>query len=184
MALQDRLRFASFHEMLKARITTPLGMSNTGTNVPDFINNIPASRSTPGYAINPENMTLTATTYGDMGSLAPAGENISTANDMLKLLAVLTGLNTTSPLTQASLTLIANLGPIPLVSGRGSKMIGYAINIDLTNPNSPTYSKDGSTQGYSAFIIWKTNPQLGVVVLVNKADFHLETLANALIKLL
>lgn len=162
MALQDKLDFASFDELLRARILTPLGMDDTGTNVPDLITRT-NSRSTPGYAVN--NGVLTATPYADMGSFAPAGEIITTANDMLKFLAVLTGLNTAS-LSQAS-----QLAVTPLETIDAKKMIGYAVDIDGANTNSPTYSKNGSTQGFSAYIIWKRDPQIGIVVVANKASF-------------
>lgn len=175
MALQDKLGFGSFDEMLKARITTPLGMIDTGTNVPDFINKT-STRSVPGYDVNAG--VLTATPYADMGATASAGEIITTANDMLKFMAVLTGLNT-STLVQAS-----SLAMTPLATIDSVKKVGYAITMKDLDTNSPTYFKAGGTHGFSAFIIWKRNPKIGIVILSNKVGLDssvLSTLAESLL---
>ena len=178
MALQDKLGFTSFDEMLKAYISAPLDMKDTGTNTSDFIART-STRSTPGYGMNAGVPTAVSYPYADMGSLAPAGEIITTANDMLKLMALLTGINATASLKQVS-----ELAVTPLATIDSTKMVGYALTIEDANTNSPLYYKAGGTRGSSAFIIWKRNPQVGIVILTNKVGMDttvLPDLAKSLI---
>lgn len=174
MALQDKLGFSSFDEMLQTKISNPLDMADTGTNVPDFISKI-ASRSASGYGMN--NRVLTATPqHADMGSMSPAGEIISTANDLLKFMAVLTGINT-SVLDKASTYALT-----PLATGKdATEKIGYAVAIEGADTSSPIYSKSGGTQGFSSYIIWKRNPQIGIVILTNKNGLKLSAVAESLL---
>lgn len=159
MALQDRLGFSSFDEMLKARITTILGMENTGINTSSFISN-KNIHIAPGYGINAGK--LTEIPYTDMGELSPSGAIVTTANDMLKFLDVLIGIGTYS-LDQSSKLFIT-----PLETIDATKMVGYALTIEDAGSDSPTYFKSGGTKGFSAFIIWKRNPQIGIIILANK----------------
>lgn len=172
MALQDKLGFSSFDEMLRAKISNPLDMADTGTNVPAFISKI-ASRSATGYGMNAG--VLTATPHADMGSMSPAGEIITTADDLLKFMAVLTGINTNvlgEALTHAL---------VPLTTMNATKKVGYAIAIEGADTNSPVYSKSGGTPGFSSYIIWTRNPQIGIVVLANKNGLELSTIAESVL---
>jgi CubicO group peptidase (beta-lactamase class C family) len=92
MSLQDRLGYASFDEMLKKEISEPLNMADTGTNVPDFIGRANGNAAL-GYAMR--DGTLSDAPYSDMGCMAGAGEIITTGDDMLKFLGMLTGLDQT-----------------------------------------------------------------------------------------
>jgi hypothetical protein len=64
-------------------------------------------------------------------------------------------------------------------------MVGYAITMESANTASPTYLKAGGTKGYSAFVIWKREPGIGVVILANKSGLDsgvLPEIAKAIMK--
>lgn len=173
IALEDSLSFVSYDELLKARVLIPLNMNDTGTNTSDFINKT-TSRNVSGYGMYQGK--LSATSYADMGDLSPSGEIITTGNDMLKFMKALIGIETT-PLTPA-----VQLAIKPLATIDQQTSIGFALDIDHTDPHSLIYEKNGSTPGFSAYIMWKQNPQIGIVVLTNKADARfVKTISSSLI---
>ena len=164
LALEDHLGLASFDDLLKTRFVTPLGMSDTGTNVPTFITRV-GTRGATGYsAASDPSHPNEAVPLADMGAMAGAGEILTTGNDMLKLLDQLAGVQTSS-LTDAIV-----LAGQPLTTVSPEKRIGYAIESDVAEP--AICSKPGSTAGFTAFVIWRRDLKLGVVVMVNRGGVH------------
>jgi len=101
-----------------------------------------------------------------MGDLAGAGGIFSTGRDMLKFLGAVTGLEDTE-LSRA----IAEMKKELEVIGNG-RAIGYAVNIKPPGVGKRAeYAKGGVTQGYTAYLVWKDDPQVGVLVMVNRGKF-------------
>jgi D-alanyl-D-alanine-carboxypeptidase/D-alanyl-D-alanine-endopeptidase len=158
LALADATEVAGFDPLLRKWITEPLQMHDTGTNEPAFVDPM-GQRLAQGYAVG-RGSTLREVALSDMGVLAGAGEVISTARDMLRLLAALTGHD--DPLVGGATARIERpLGP----TRKGQ--IGYAVDILQDSNGSSFNAKSGTTAGYTAHIAWRRDPPAGVVVLCN-----------------
>ena len=154
LALQDRLRFRSFDSLLYSRVAAPLGLRSTRAASALSPRTVPAQ----GYAPTPSG--LSPAPLPSQGSLAGAGEVVTTGRDMLTLLRCLTG-QRQGPLSRAARELAKPLGSI-----KGSTTSGYAIEID----SSGQLSKSGSCVGYTAFLCYRRSPAVGVVILANRGS--------------
>jgi|GEM_PF-575805 len=162
LAVQDQLGLRDFDALLRQGLSMPLRLQSTGTNTPAFVRQL-RGRAATGYS--PDMGRLSPVPFSDMGVLAGAGEVISTADDMLRILRVLTGLER-GPLAQ-----VGAEATRPLVAGAQGKRIAYAIDVEQT-PAGLRYSKNGSCAGYSAYVVFQRQPAVGVVVLANRGNFR------------
>ena len=161
VALADYLEVGGFDAVLGALVTDALGMTETWGKVGAIAPGA-ASRAAQGWAIDKGVRVLGH--FGQMGVLASAGEIVTTGNDMLRLLAALTGTSSTSldPAVEVALT--------PLAAGRGAQDIGYAIEIESLSDGT-IYTKGGLTSSYSAFVAFRRDPRVGVIVMSSCGDF-------------
>ena len=93
MLLQEKLGFDSFEKLNERYVTGPLGMLNTAPNTPEMLRNYEHNKA-QGYSV--ESGRLVPVPFSDMGILEGAGELVSTAHDLIRLLEALTGLRQTS----------------------------------------------------------------------------------------
>ena len=93
VVLQEKLGLDSFEKLNERYVTGPLGMRNTAANTPEMLRKYEDNKA-QGYAV--ESDRLVPVPFSDMGILEGAGELVSTANDLIRLLEALTGLRKTS----------------------------------------------------------------------------------------
>ena len=163
IALQNELGFDNYADMLEGTVTGSLGMNDTGINEGEFARRLP-ERVAQGYFI--QGQKAREAPYPNMGDLAGGGGIFSTGRDMLKFLGAVTGLEDTE-LSRAITEMKKELE----ATGNG-RAIGYAV--DIKNPGAgkrTEYAKAGVTLGYTAYLAWKDDPQVGVLVLVNRGKF-------------
>lgn len=60
----------------------------------------------------------------------------------------------------------------PLFSAEPDE-VAYGFGIRPSSKGGTYYAKPGSTAGYSAVILWRVKPRIGVVVLANRGHFEL-----------
>jgi hypothetical protein len=53
----------------------------------------------------------------------------------------------------------------------GEDAIAYGFKIRPSVKGGIYYMKPGNTAGYSAIILWRTNPKIGIVLLANRGNF-------------
>jgi D-alanyl-D-alanine-carboxypeptidase/D-alanyl-D-alanine-endopeptidase len=100
-----------------------------------------------------------------MGVLDGAGALVSTANDLVRLLEAVTGLKRTR------LTATFDVACTPLVSIGGGEQMAYGFKIKSSSKGGVYYGKPGEVAGYSAMIVWRRDPRIGVVFLANRGNF-------------
>lgn len=151
----------SWGELVRARITEPLGMNDTVIPLGDK-----ASRMAPAFAGDRRQQLL------DMMAYAPASALRSTAADMLTFSrAVLAG--AAGPLGPAAARLLT-----PLARYEGAE-IGYAVMVRGTEGGRRTYFHAGLTEGYRT--LWLLAPDTGeaLIVLSSNARAPLQPLMLA-----
>ena len=99
-----------------------------------------------------------------MGILEGAGELVSTANDLIRLLEALTGLR------QTSLAAAFDIACEPLFS-LGEDQMAYGFKVRRSPTGGVYYGKPGGVAGYSAMILWRRTPRIGIVLLANRGQF-------------
>jgi serine-type D-Ala-D-Ala carboxypeptidase/endopeptidase len=161
LALQSKFRFSDFHSMNRSFITQPLSMKRTQTNTGKLQSQLNPNQA-QGYA--PNYGSLVPVPLSDMGVLEGAGELVSTANDLLLFLEGLTGLGT------SAVTPAFREASRPLVK-LGDDAMAYGFKIRPSVKGGVYYIRSGSTAGYSAIILWRTNPKIGIVLLANRGNF-------------
>ncbi len=136
----------SWGELVRARITEPLGMNDTVTARGDK-----ASRMAPAFAGDRRQPLF------DMQAYAPASALRSTAADMLTFSrAVLAGAS--GPLGPAAARMLT-----PLARYEGAE-IGYAVMVRGPEGGRRTYYHAGVTQGYRT--LWLLAPDTGEALIV------------------
>jgi len=171
IALQDRLGTAGYHETLQRLVTADLGMRDTWGEVA-AIPESERARLATGHVV--DGMTRAVGIPGQMGVLASAGEIVTSGRDMRVWLRALVGLDDT--------VLSAAIGRAitPLADGPEGRSMGYAIEIEDVG-GIRRYRKGGNTSSYGAFVLWSTEPAIGVAVLTNCGGFRrVVSLAEAL----
>ena len=163
IALQNQSGFSDFNSMNQANITQAIQMNDTSTNITDFLEKHKRNYA-QGYMAR--NQSLMPVPFSEMGILAGSGELISTANDMNKLLKSLTGLSTNAlaPAVKEAECELAEVEP-------GIK-ISYAQEIRLASDGGKIHYKSGLTAGYSAIMLWRDNPKVGLIILANRGKFR------------
>jgi CubicO group peptidase (beta-lactamase class C family) len=136
----------SWGELVRARITEPLGMNDTVIPLGDK-----ASRMAPAFAGDRRQQLL------DMLAYAPASALRSTAADMMTFSrAILAGAN--GPLGPAATRMLT-----PLARYEGAE-IGYAVMVRGTEGARRTYYHAGVTEGYRT--LWLLAPDTGEAMIM------------------
>lgn len=142
-----------YAELVRTRITAPLGMKSTGVVLsPDV-----KARLAVGH-----NGELAAVANWDFDVLAGAGALRSTANDMLTFLAANLG-SVKSPLATAMAAMLSVRRPMG-PPGAGEIGLGWLV----TKPkDDEVVWHNGGTYGYRSLVGYNTKTRVGVVVLSN-----------------
>lgn len=172
LTLEDHLGATSFDELLKINFSRSLGMDDTGSNTPSFIENT-TSRKAQGYRA--DTSSLEPLPFSDMGFMAGSGEIITTANNMNRLLEHLVGLR------KSHLKDAIGLAIKPLNSVKPDQTIGYAIDIKKEQTGTTFYSKDGATRSSQSYVIWRNDLKIGVVVMSNSGSGKVKAIGSAVI---
>jgi CubicO group peptidase (beta-lactamase class C family) len=171
IALQDRLALTNYDATLRQLVTDDLAMRDTWGEVAA----IPAEalgRLATGHAVR--GAERVPGILGQMGVLASAGEIVTTPADMARFLRAVVGLDATA-LAGAITRATTSLEP-----GPEGRMMGYAVEVE-TLEGITLYRKGGNTSSYGAYLIWSTEPAVGVAVLTNCGGFmRVVELAEAL----
>jgi CubicO group peptidase (beta-lactamase class C family) len=179
IALQNRYGKHSSDELIRQLITGRLQMGRTTMNEPDFLDRYRGDLA-QGYLYNESTSMLNRVPLSDMGILAGSGELISTVSDMNRFLSVLTGLEA------GVLRRVAEEMNRPFETMiQDDVMIGYAHQIKLAPDGSKIHWKGGGTAGFTAIVLWQTEPQVGLVLLANRGNLEaLKTTGKRLISLI
>ncbi len=161
LSLEDHLGVGGYEDLLRTLVTADLGMRDTWGEV-DAIDPAATSRIAQGYAT--EHGGRVPGRLGQMGVLAGAGEIVTTGNDMLVLLAAVTGISPTA------LDAAVDHALVPLAAGPAGAEVGYAIEVEHL-PEGDRYGKGGNTSSYSAYLSFRRRPQVGVIVMCNCGGF-------------
>ena len=159
--LQEKLGYDNFEKLNERYVTGPLGMRNTATDTPEMLREYERNKA-QGYAVVSDR--LVPVPFSDMGILEGAGELVSTANDLIRLLEALTGLR------QTSLAAAFDIACEPLFS-LGEDQMAYGFKIRRSSTRGVDYGKPGGVAGYSAMILWRRTPRIGIVLLANRGQF-------------
>jgi len=142
----------SWGELVRARITEPLGMNDTVITLGDK-----ASRMAPAFAGDRRQPLF------DMQAYAPASALRSTAADMMTFSrAILAGAS--GPLGPAAARMLT-----PLARYEGAE-IGYAVMVRGPEGGRRTYYHAGVTQGYRT--LWLLAPDTGEAIIVLSSNAH------------
>ena len=145
----------SYEELVRSRISDPLGMTNT---------RITLTEETKARLAVGHNGALTPVSNWDLPTLAGAGALRSTTNDMLAFLAANLGYVKT-PLAQAMADEVSIRRPTTIPDME----IAYAWHIQ-TKDGSSIIWHNGGTGGYRTYMGYDPKARVGVVVLSNIAD--------------
>jgi len=144
---------ASYRDLLRSRVTQPLGMPDTG---------IDPTEAMEGRRATGHDYELKAAPRWDFGALESAGGLRSTTNDLLNLLEAILGFRSSSlqPAMRAMTAATRAGGMQP------STQIGLAWNIYRTGGGEIAW-KNGSVGGFRTFIGYDSKERIGVVALAN-----------------
>ena len=144
---------ASYQDLLRLRITQPLGMPDTRIDPTEAME----SRRATGH-----DYELKPAPRWDFGALESAGGLRSTANDLLELLEAILGYQDSSlhPAMRAMIATTRAGGMQP------STQIGLAWNVHRTGGGEIAW-KNGSVGGFRTFIGYDPQNRIGVVALAN-----------------
>lgn len=143
-----------YETVLRKRVLTPLGMSDTAI----ALSSAQAARFSSGHTAD-----LKSTPHWDFSSLAGAGALRSTADDLLKLVAAELGYVDT-PLKAAMADQLVPRRP----AGRGGVQVALGWHVWPT-PEGEIVTHNGGTMGFQSFVGFNRQTGLGVVVLSNTA---------------
>jgi serine-type D-Ala-D-Ala carboxypeptidase/endopeptidase len=141
-----------YEALVKARITGPLGMRDTGITLTPAMKARLATGHTP---------TLEPTANWDLPTLAGGGALRSNVDDMLTFLSAAIG-HTSSPLSPAMAKMLAARWP----TGQGPMEIALGWHI-LKTKDGEIIWHNGGTGGYRTFMGYNPRTRIGVVALSN-----------------
>ena len=152
----------SWGELVRARITEPLGMNDTVIPLGDK-----ASRMAPAFSGDRRQQLL------DMLAYAPASALRSTAADMMTFSrAILAGAS--GPLGPAAVRLLT-----PLARYEGAE-IGYAVMVRGTDGARHTYWHAGLTEGYRTLLLLAPDTGEAMIVLSSNARAPMQAVMLAI----
>lgn len=151
----------SYEELLKERVTQPLGMNDTVITP----NAAMLARTPVGY-----DSRLLPVAHDHFRVLGSAGALRSTTNDLLRFLEAVLGYRKT-PLAPAMAAMVRTRRPggtPPPFKGSqpGATQVALGWNI-LTDGSREIVWKNGSVSGFRAFMGYEPTARLGVVALIN-----------------
>jgi len=146
---------ADYEALLLDRIIHPLGMDSTRIELtPDM-----RSRLAP-----PHSSCSVETGYWDAPTLAGSGSILSTANDLLTFLAANMGI------TDSELRPAVQLANTPQRPGEMWTLAYIGLGWNVPGSGSGIHYHGGGHFGYTSFLAWDSERQIGVVVLMNVYD--------------
>jgi len=155
-ALADRAG-VDYETLLRRRVVAPLGLTNTDFEVSSKMKTNFAGGHNAVLQPSPPISTL------PIYSLMPAAGGLySTANDLLKVLAVAMDYERSSLSAATHLTWTTRR---PLSSSGSEQALGWTI---IHEQNDELIVHDGGTFGYASSIAWDPVKRIGVVVLSNQ----------------
>jgi D-alanyl-D-alanine-carboxypeptidase/D-alanyl-D-alanine-endopeptidase len=146
-----------YESLLRKRVLVPLGLTSTGfTASPTMKANLAVGHDA---VLQPSPPLSTVAIYKDMPA---AGGLISTANDLLTLLAGFMGYerSTLAPAMAAMLT-----ARRPIAGPDEMQALGWVV---IGNGADQLIVHDGGTFGYASSVAWDPTARVGVVVLSNQ----------------
>jgi D-alanyl-D-alanine-carboxypeptidase/D-alanyl-D-alanine-endopeptidase len=151
----------SYEDLLKERITHPLGMNDTAITP----NTAMLARTPVGY-----DSRLVPVAHDHFQVLGSAGALRSTTNDLLTFLEAVLGYRKT-PLAPAMEAMVrtrrpGGTPPSSIGSRPGVTQVALGWNIYTDGPREIIW-KNGSVPGFRAFIGYEPTMRLGVVALIN-----------------
>jgi len=165
IVLQNRYGYTDFNSLNQAKITNVLNMDKTSTNNSDFMEKNRKNLA-QGYQYNKKLRQFKPVPFSDMGILAGSGELISNVNNMNVLLKLMTGLSI-NPMENAVKELEQELENTDQPGIRKA----YAHRVRQAQDGGSIHFKSGLTAGYSAIILWRKNPEVGLILLSNRGKF-------------
>ena len=162
IGLQDHLHASGFDGVLRQLVTDVLGMHDTWGEVGAMTAEA-TSRVARGYAV--ANGNRVQGHLAQMGVLAGAGEIVTTGNDIARLLTALTGAE------PSALDDAVALAVTPSASGPDAETdLGYAIEIEHL-ADGDRFAKGGATPSFTAYLSFRRDPAVGVLVMTNCGSF-------------
>jgi D-alanyl-D-alanine carboxypeptidase len=157
-ALVERLRGMPWFEALRGEVLTPLGMGRTTLT--------PEAPHAGGFAVHPHADLMRPEPLAETGLMAPAGQLWSTAADLARLAALLSGAAPV-PGVLAAATLEemrAPATPPTTPDGSGGYGLGLAL---LTSGGRALSGHTGTMPGFTAALWTSPADRLAAVVLAN-----------------
>ena len=165
--LARRAGQADYEALLLERITGPLGMDSTRTELtPDLRSRLAA----------PHRSYPVITSNWDAPTLAGSGGILSTANDLLTFLAANMGI------TDTELRPALQLASTPQRPGEMWTLAYIGLGWNLPGSGNGIHYHGGGHFGYSSFLAWDSEHKIGVVVLMNVYDGPKERIAFPLLR--
>jgi CubicO group peptidase (beta-lactamase class C family) len=142
-----------YETLLRTRVSVPLALTNTGVTLQRLRGRVAVGHD---GSLQP---TPPLSTVPIMSVIMPAGAVLSTANDVLRLLAVAMGYDR-SPLSPAMAAMLNTRRPSP----GGEQAIGWMVE---GKNDDQLIVHDGGTFGFASSMAWDPKKRAGVVVLSN-----------------
>jgi CubicO group peptidase (beta-lactamase class C family) len=151
-ALADRVA-VDYETLLRTRVGVPLALTNTGVTLQRLKGRVAVGHDSSLQPAPP------VSTVPIMSVMMPAAAVVSTANDLLRLLAVAMGYDR-SPLSPAMAAMLNTRRPSPA----GEQAIGWMVE---GKNDDQLIVHDGGTLGFASSMAWDPKKRAGVVVLSN-----------------
>ena len=145
----------SYEELVRKRALAPLKLHSTAATLTPFLK----TRMAVGHnaVLQPAPLFSSISTYNAMTA---AGGLVSTVDDLLKLLAVAIGYES-SPLGSSMAEMLNTRRPM----GNSAQALGWVV---LGKGDDQLYMHDGSTWGFSSYVVWDPKRRVGIVSLSNQ----------------
>ncbi|MEY4064540.1 MAG: hypothetical protein RIR26_748 [Pseudomonadota bacterium] len=166
--LQEKMKYASFNEMARTRISLPLGMKLTAAYTAE-LQQLAGLNQAQGYFPSQDAGALVPVSPASMGVLAASGELMSSPNNMLVFLQGMAGLLKTALAPAFEESGRALVSALPSL---GNDKMAYGAKIVASAKGGSYFYKTGETAGHSAVILWRNDAKIGIVILSNRGKFE------------